>query len=232
MPLDIYVEVPDNVGGFVRLHEIPEIVRVAAPVYLKFGLRNAPDVYPAGTHLEATTVALTRERVRARAPRPRAAGARVGRLRDLRAGRSRARARARRRVSADVVTLGEALVALVADEGRRARRPAGRSRRSWPAPRPTSRWAWRASTARSPFVGPRRRRRLGQMVRTGLRGEGVDVRWLTRRPRRADRRAGARPAPFPHPEVVYLRRGSAASRLDADDVAAAGESIAGRAGCT
>jgi hypothetical protein len=39
-------------------------VRVAAPVYLKFGLRNAPDVYPAGTHLEATTVALTRERVR------------------------------------------------------------------------------------------------------------------------------------------------------------------------
>ena len=64
VPLDIYVEVPDNVGGFVRLHEIPEIVRVAAPVYLKFGLRNAPDVYPAGTHLEATTVALTRERVR------------------------------------------------------------------------------------------------------------------------------------------------------------------------
>ena len=34
VPLDIYVEVPDNVGGFVRLHEIPEIVRVAAPVYL------------------------------------------------------------------------------------------------------------------------------------------------------------------------------------------------------
>ena len=64
VPLDIYVEVPDNVGGFVRLHEIPEIVRVAAPVYLKFGLRNAPDVYPAGTHLEATTVALSRERVR------------------------------------------------------------------------------------------------------------------------------------------------------------------------
>jgi hypothetical protein len=64
VPLDIYVEAPDNVGGFVRLHEIPEIVRIAAPVYLKFGLRNAPDVYPAGTHLEATTVALSRERVR------------------------------------------------------------------------------------------------------------------------------------------------------------------------
>ena len=64
LPLDLYVEAPDNIGGFVRLHEIPEIIRVAAPVYVKFGLRNAPDVYPAGTHIEATTVALSRERVR------------------------------------------------------------------------------------------------------------------------------------------------------------------------
>ena len=64
VPLDVYVEAPDNVGGFVRHHEIPELIRVAAPVYVKFGLRNAPDVYPAGTHLEATTVALARERVR------------------------------------------------------------------------------------------------------------------------------------------------------------------------
>jgi hypothetical protein len=64
LPLDVYVEAPDNLGGFVRLHEIPELIRIAAPVYVKFGLRNAPDVYPAGTHLEATTVALTRERVR------------------------------------------------------------------------------------------------------------------------------------------------------------------------
>ena len=63
-PLDVYVEAPDNVGGFVRMHEIPELIRVASPVYVKFGLRNAPDVYPAGTHLEATTVALSRERVR------------------------------------------------------------------------------------------------------------------------------------------------------------------------
>jgi hypothetical protein len=63
-PLDVYVEAPDNLGGFVRHHEIPELIRVASPVYVKFGLRNAPDVYPAGTHLEATTVALSRERVR------------------------------------------------------------------------------------------------------------------------------------------------------------------------
>src|SRR3954463_11420488 len=64
VPLDVYVEAPDNVGGFVRHHEIPELIRVAAPVYVKFGLRNAPDVYPAGSHLEATTVALSRERFR------------------------------------------------------------------------------------------------------------------------------------------------------------------------
>ena len=64
VPLDVYVEAPDNIGGFVRLHEIPELIRVTAPVYVKFGLRNAPDVYPAGTHLEPTTVALSRERVR------------------------------------------------------------------------------------------------------------------------------------------------------------------------
>jgi Peptidase family U32 len=64
IPLDVYVEAPDNLGGFVRHHELPKLIEVAAPVYVKFGLRNAPDVYPAGTHLEATTVALTRERVR------------------------------------------------------------------------------------------------------------------------------------------------------------------------
>jgi hypothetical protein len=64
VPLDVYVEAPDNVGGFLRHHEIPELIRVAAPVYVKFGLRNAPDVYPAGSHLEATTIALSRERVR------------------------------------------------------------------------------------------------------------------------------------------------------------------------
>ncbi|GEN36349.1 MULTISPECIES: U32 family peptidase [Aneurinibacillus] len=64
IPLDIYVEVPDDVGGFIRHYEIPEIIRVAAPVYIKFGLRNAPNIYPSGTHLEATSIALSKERVR------------------------------------------------------------------------------------------------------------------------------------------------------------------------
>ena len=64
IPLDIYVEVPDDLGGFVRLYEIAELVRIAAPVYLKFGLRNAPNIYPVGKHLEQVSIALSRERVR------------------------------------------------------------------------------------------------------------------------------------------------------------------------
>jgi hypothetical protein len=64
IPLDIYIESPDNLGGFVRHYELPRLVTVAAPVYAKFGLRNAPDVYPAGSHLEDTVVALSKERVR------------------------------------------------------------------------------------------------------------------------------------------------------------------------
>lgn len=63
-PIDFYVEAPDTIGGFIRYYEIPELIRVAAPIYLKFGLRNAPDVYPSGTHLEGSVVALSRERVR------------------------------------------------------------------------------------------------------------------------------------------------------------------------
>lgn len=62
--LDFYVEAPDNIGGFVRHHEVYEIVRVAAPVYIKFGLRNAPDVYPAGAQLASVIAESTRERVR------------------------------------------------------------------------------------------------------------------------------------------------------------------------
>jgi len=64
VPIDFYVEAPDNIGGFIRHFEIPELIRVTAPVYLKFGLRNAPDIYPAGTHIEGTALALSRERVR------------------------------------------------------------------------------------------------------------------------------------------------------------------------
>jgi hypothetical protein len=64
VPIDMYIEVPDDQGGHVRFYDVPDVVRVAAPVYLKMGLRNAPNIYPAGAHLAATAEALGRERVR------------------------------------------------------------------------------------------------------------------------------------------------------------------------
>ncbi len=64
VPIDLYIEVPDNFGGFVRYYEMPQIIRVAAPVYFKFGLRNAPDIYPSGFHLEDLAAKMARERVR------------------------------------------------------------------------------------------------------------------------------------------------------------------------
>jgi len=63
-PLDVYVEVPDDQGGFVRFYEVPDLIRVAAPLYVKLGLRNAPNIYPAGLHLADLAVKLGRERVR------------------------------------------------------------------------------------------------------------------------------------------------------------------------
>jgi hypothetical protein len=63
-PLDVYVEVPDDQGGFVRFYDVPEIVELAAPVYVKLGLRNTPNIYPSGLHLEDLAVKLGRERVR------------------------------------------------------------------------------------------------------------------------------------------------------------------------
>ncbi len=63
LPLDLYIEAPDDLGGFVRTYDVPDIVRVAAPVHLKFGLRNARSVYPSGGHLQDVAVAQAREKV-------------------------------------------------------------------------------------------------------------------------------------------------------------------------
>lgn len=62
--IDFYVEAPDGLGGYVRHHDAPAIVTIAAPVYLKFGLRNCPELYPVGLHLREVAVAAARERVR------------------------------------------------------------------------------------------------------------------------------------------------------------------------
>lgn len=63
IPLDVYVEAPDDFGGFLRHYEVPEMIRVAAPMYVKLGLRNAANIYPSGIHIEDLAVKQSRERV-------------------------------------------------------------------------------------------------------------------------------------------------------------------------
>jgi len=63
LPIDMYVEAPDDFGGFVRHYEAPEMIRVTAPLYVKMGVRNTPNIYPTGVHLEQTAIAMTRERI-------------------------------------------------------------------------------------------------------------------------------------------------------------------------
>ncbi len=53
LPLDLYVESPDPLGGVVRGQELGDLITAGAPLYAKFGLRNAAGVYPSGHHLEA-----------------------------------------------------------------------------------------------------------------------------------------------------------------------------------
>ncbi len=63
-PIDLYVEAPDAMGGMVRGNELAELVTVAAPLYAKFGLRNARAVYPAGRQVMDDVVNNVREKVR------------------------------------------------------------------------------------------------------------------------------------------------------------------------
>lgn len=63
-PLDVYVEVPDDQGGFVRFYEVADMIRAAAPMYVKLGVRNAPGIYPSGMHIADLAAKLGRERVR------------------------------------------------------------------------------------------------------------------------------------------------------------------------
>src|SRR5690625_176143 len=37
LPLDIHTENPKSTGGFIRHYEVPEMIRVASPIYLKTG---------------------------------------------------------------------------------------------------------------------------------------------------------------------------------------------------
>ncbi|MET9378094.1 hypothetical protein ABZX98_28855 [Streptomyces sp. NPDC002992] len=63
-PMDLYIEAPDDLGGFVRMYEAAELIRRGAPLYLKFGLSKSPGIYPYGAHLREHALATARERVR------------------------------------------------------------------------------------------------------------------------------------------------------------------------
>ena len=63
LPIDLYVEAPTAMGGVVRGHEAAELVAVAAPMYVKFGLRNSRLLYPSGLHLVGEAAAIAREKV-------------------------------------------------------------------------------------------------------------------------------------------------------------------------
>lgn len=58
VPLDMHTENPESSGGFIRHYEVPEIIRVAAPMYLKTGGSVAK------THSWETTDAEARKRVK------------------------------------------------------------------------------------------------------------------------------------------------------------------------
>lgn len=63
VPIDLYVESPDALGGIVRGNEVGDLIGAGAPLYAKFGLRNAAPVYPSGLHLEAVATANCVEKV-------------------------------------------------------------------------------------------------------------------------------------------------------------------------
>ena len=63
LPIDLYVESPDSLGGVVRGDELGDLVRAGAPLYAKFGLRNSRPLYPSGLHLVNEACAIAREKV-------------------------------------------------------------------------------------------------------------------------------------------------------------------------
>ena len=58
VPIDVHTENPASTGGFIRHYEVPEMIRVAAPIYLKTGGSVAK------THSWDTTEADARQRAK------------------------------------------------------------------------------------------------------------------------------------------------------------------------
>lgn len=63
IPIDLYVEAPDAMGGVVRGHESADLVLAAAPLYVKFGLRNSKPLYPSGLHVVSEAILIAQEKV-------------------------------------------------------------------------------------------------------------------------------------------------------------------------
>ncbi len=64
LPLDLYVEAPDAMGGAVRGEQMADLAVAAAPLYVKFGLRNSRPLYPSGMHVQTDAELIAREKVR------------------------------------------------------------------------------------------------------------------------------------------------------------------------
>jgi hypothetical protein len=64
VPLDLYVESPDSMGGVVRGEQLADLIRITRPLYAKFGLRNSAGLYPSGLHLVDEAAVIAREKVR------------------------------------------------------------------------------------------------------------------------------------------------------------------------
>lgn len=60
----MYVEGAGDFGAPVRYYEVPELVRIAAPIHLKFTRAAHRGIYPSGGHLAGVVEATARERVR------------------------------------------------------------------------------------------------------------------------------------------------------------------------
>lgn len=63
VPIDLYVETPDAMGGVVRGEQLADLIAVSAPLYAKFGLRNSKPLYPSGLHMEADAILIAREKI-------------------------------------------------------------------------------------------------------------------------------------------------------------------------
>lgn len=65
IPIDVHTENPKSTGGFIRHYEVPEMIKVASPIYLKTGgsiaKHHSWDTTNAEAKLRAKQVALVRD---------------------------------------------------------------------------------------------------------------------------------------------------------------------------